>query len=164
MWLPSERRFAAGLDPRGAVNRHSAVDASLWPVLAFRDEGRFAPAMETVLSRHGLPSGAPAGPDGVDFDDDRDGIWLEGTAQAALLLRRGGRDDVARRFLRTVSRERRPDGWVWASSVPRLTTGFHNGDIPFFYFRRGHLAANAWGAMAALDASPFDGPKGHDRR
>ncbi|MFT8243149.1 hypothetical protein [Roseomonas sp. BN140053] len=158
LWLPAEGRFAAGLDPAGAVNGDSAVDANLWPLL-FWPGPDLAPALDWVLARHGLPAGAPAAElDGVDFNDDRDGIWLEGTAQAALALRRAGRGALADRFLATLGRERRRDGWIWASSIPWLSTGFFNGDVPFRYPRRGHLAANAWAALAVLDVSPFDPP------
>ena len=158
LWRPAEGHFAAGLTPQGEVNEDSAVDANLWPLLAFR-EPRFAPALDWVLARHGLPGGAPAQElEGLDFNTDRDGIWLEGTAQAALLLRRQGDAALAERFLRTVLRERDAAGWVRAATVPWLTTGFYNGDIPFLYPRRGHLAANGWAVLAALDVSPFDAP------
>ena len=65
---------------------------------------------------------------------------------------------LAERFLHTVLRERDGSGWVRAASIPWLTTGFYNGDIPFLYPRRGHLAANGWAVLAALDVSPFDAP------
>jgi hypothetical protein len=160
MWLPSERRFAMGLTPDGRMNPGSALDANLWPALAWPGQG-FGPALEWVLARHGLPSGAPPEEmEGLDFNDDRDGIWLEGTAQAALLLRRLGRPAPEARFAATIARHRRPDGWIAASSIPWLTTGLGTGLRPgvadFLYPARGHLAANAWAALAALDASPFD--------
>jgi hypothetical protein len=159
MWLPSERRFATGLLPDGGVNGTSALDANLWPPLAWPGQG-LEPALDWVLSRHGLPAGAPVAElDGLDFNDDRDGIWLEGTAQATLLLRRLGRDALAARFATTLDRHRRRDGWISAASIPWLTTGLGTGLNPgqadFRYPTRGHLAANAWTALAALDASPF---------
>ncbi len=160
MWLPAEGRFAAGLRPDGAVDGTSALDANLWPLLGLRDPAHGA-ALDWVLRRHGLPAGAPeAELDGLDFNDDRDGIWTEGSAQAALLLRRAGRAALAGRFIATVLRLRTRDGWVLAADVPWLTTGLSNGDVPFRYPQRGHLGATAWGAMAALDAGPFDAPGG----
>ncbi|WP_073139469.1 hypothetical protein [Muricoccus roseus] len=159
MWQPAEGRFAMGLTPEGAVNRGSALDANLWPALAWPDRG-LERALDWVLARHGLPSGAPPEEiEGLDFDDDRDGVWLEGTAQAALLLRRLGREAQALRFAATIARHRRPDGWIAAASVPWLTTGLGTGLQPgaadFLYPARGHLAANAWAVLAARDASPF---------
>ncbi|MCR0984364.1 hypothetical protein [Roseomonas populi] len=158
-WLPAQERFAMGLTPDGSVNGGSALDANLWPVLAWPDAG-FAAALDWVLARHGLPAGAPpAEMEGLDFNDDRDGIWMEGTAQAVLLLRRMGREEHAARFAATLTRHRREDGWIAAASVPWLTTGLGTGLRPgvadFLYPARGHLAANAWAALAAMDASPF---------
>ena len=160
MWLAPEGRFAMGLTPDGAVNGGSALDANLWPALAWPGGGYWR-ALDWVLTRHGLPAGAPSEEmDGLDFNDDRDGIWLEGTAQAALLLRRQGRDALAARFAATIARHRRPDGWIAAASIPWLTTGLGTGLRPgmadFLYPARGHLAANAWAALAALNASPFE--------
>jgi len=167
MWMPPERRFAMGLTPEGAVNPGSALDANLWPALAWPGQG-FEGALDWVLARHGLPAGAPAAElDGLDFNDDRDGIWLEGTAQAALLLRRLGRGALAARLAATMARHRRPDGWIAAASIPWLTTGLGTGLRPgaadFLYPARGHLAANAWAALTALDASPFDQAKASSR-
>jgi len=159
MWLPAERRFAMGLTPEGAVNGGSALDANAWPALAWPGQG-LDPAIDWLLARHGIPRGAPAAElDGLDFDSDGDGIWLEGTAQAALLLRRLGRAPLAARFAATIARHRRSDGWIAAASVPWLTTGLGTGLRPgaadFLYPARGHLAANAWAALAGLDVSPF---------
>ena len=156
MWDPGETRSLSGLTPDGQRNRHSAVDANLWPMLA----GFGHPAaLDWVLSRHGLPEGAPADRvDGVDFDTDRDGIWMEGTAIAALACRQAGRD--AGRLGATLAANTGPDGMVQAANVERLTTGLSTGlddtAPPFFYFRRPHVAATAWAALAALGRSPFE--------
>jgi hypothetical protein len=160
MWSPAEGRFLSGLTPEGAPNHHSALDANLWPLLAWPGEARFRPALDWVLARHALPAGAPrAEIAGLDFDADRDGIWLEGTAQAVLLLRRLGEDALAARLAATITRHRGRDGWILAASVEALTTGLATGLTPgvadFRYPRRGHLAANAWAALAGLGANPF---------
>lgn len=126
-WIAAEGRFAMGFLPDGGPNGASGLDATLWPALVFPDVPRDR-ALAWALSRHGLPAGAPPGEvDGVDFDADRDGIWLEGTAQALLLARRAGQEGVAARFARTLERHRRPDGWIAATSVPWLTTGLETG-------------------------------------
>ncbi|WP_376092994.1 hypothetical protein ACE7GA_24715 [Roseomonas sp. CCTCC AB2023176] len=161
LWLPAEGRFAVGLRPDGSINGDSGLDANLWPLLTWPGETAFAPALDWALSRHGLPAGAAATElDGVDFDLDRDGIWMEGTAQAVLLLRRRGREANAARFASTLARHTRTDGWITAASVPWLTTGLETGVTPgvadFRYPARGHLAANAWAALAGFGVSPFD--------
>ncbi|MDB5381122.1 MAG: hypothetical protein JWO26_754 [Rhodospirillales bacterium] len=153
MWQPGEARFIAGLTPEGARNDHSALDANLFPLLAWPREARFTPAFDWVLARHGVAGG-------LDFDQDRDGAWLEGTAQAALFLRRVGRETEARGFAATIARHMTSEGWVRAATVPALTTGLETGITPgvadFTYPDRAHLGATAWAALAALGASPFD--------
>ncbi|MES2713622.1 MAG: hypothetical protein V4653_18735 [Pseudomonadota bacterium] len=152
MWEPREGRFIAGLTPDGARNGHSALDANIFPLLAWPREARFAPALEWVLARHSAAGG-------LDFDIDRDGAWLEGTAQAALLLRRLGREAEAQGFASTIARHMTSAGWVRAASVPALTTGLETGITPgvadFTYPDRAHLGATAWTALAALGVNPF---------
>ena len=159
MWDPAEARYLSGLRPDGSPNTHSAVDANVWPLLA---GGKHRGGLDWVLSRHALPEGAPrAEVDGVDFDTDRDGIWLEGTAIAALALRRGDESDqaLARRLAATLAANTAPSGLVFAATTPTLTTGLSTGLDPsapdFLYFRRPHVAATAWAALAALGVDPL---------
>ncbi len=155
MWNTAERRFFAGLTQAGAPNPHAAVDANLWPLLAPGARLAWAPALAWVLAHQGVPAAAP---EGVDFDSDRDGIWLEGTAYLALAARRAGMGPTAARMMATLQAQTAPSGLIWACSVPRLTTGFSTGlteKADFFYYRRPHVAATGWAVLAKLDASPF---------
>ncbi len=158
MWQPDEGRFATGLKPDGTLNLHSAVDANLWPLLAANPNPKWTHALDWVLARHGLPAGAPlAEIDGVDFNTDRDGIWLEGTAITALTMRRAGRDPS--RLMATLRANTAPGGLIYASTTPSLTTGLSTGldtSAPdFLYYRRPHLAPTAWAALAQLGANPY---------
>jgi hypothetical protein len=155
MWNPHEGRFNAGVTPAGSVNAHAAADANLWPLLAQGARPDWARALPWVLLHQGVPV---ARPDGIDFNDDRDGIWLEGTAYAALAARRAGLPAVAARMMDTLRAQTAPSGLVWACSVKRLTTGFSTGltdDADFFYFRYPHVGATAWAALAQAEATPF---------
>ena len=160
MWQAGEGRFATGLKPDGSLNLHSAVDANLWPLLAPGAQPQWARALDWVLTRHGLPQGAPAAEvQGVDFNTDRDGIWLEGTAITALTLRHAGRPNT--RLMATLRANTAPSGLVYASTTASLTTGLSTGldtNAPdFLYYRRPHLAPTAWAALAQLGANPFPG-------
>jgi hypothetical protein len=155
LWDPRERRFLAGLTPTGAPNRAAAADANLWPLLAPGASPEWAPALDWVLAHQGVPASDPAG---IDFNDDRDGIWLEGTAYVALLARLSGRPQLAARMMATLTQQTTPDGLVWATTVPRMTTGFSTGLMlqpDFVYYRRPHLGATAWATLAALAKNPF---------
>lgn len=156
MWLPSEARFLCGLKPDGAPNPTRALDADLWPLLAPAPDAAWAPALAAALRRHGVVDGALHG---LDFNDDRDGVWLEGTAYGALAAKRRGMVAEAAAFMATLEAQTAPSGLIYAASVPRLTTGLSTGLMEvadFFYYRRPALAPTAWAALAASGTSPFD--------
>ena len=98
---------------------------------------------------------------GFDFDNDRDGVWVEGTAQAALLYSVRGDRQRATSLLDGLRRELAPSGWLYATRGESLTTGLKIGPqsttADFVYFRRPHLGATAWAALAALGWNPFLG-------
>jgi len=156
MWNPAEARFFTGLRPDGGINDHSAVDANLWPLLAAGAKPAWRGALTWVLTRHGLPAGDIQG---VDFNTDRDGIWLEGTAITALTCRRLGQEAPATRLLATLASQTAPSGLIYACTTPTLTTGLSTGldsHAPdFLYFRRPHVAPTAWAVLAQRAANPF---------
>jgi hypothetical protein len=107
-----------------------------------------------------MPPNAPAGAiDGVDFNTDRDGIWLEGTAYAALVCRRQGKPELAAKLMATLRGNTSPGGLIYATTTQSLTTGLATGlDLTkpdFLYYRRPHIGATAWAILAAQGATPF---------
>ena len=123
----------------------SALDVQLWSQLVAQAEPRWKRALAYAERVHGVDCG-------FDFDADRDGIWLEGTAQAALAYRVRGERAAAERHLACVAREFSPGGYVYATREPRITTGLAIGA---YYFRLPHLGATAWAALAALGRNPY---------
>jgi len=158
MWRADQQRFNMGLRPDGSVNDGSALDANLWPLLA---TGTLAwvPVIDWVLARHGLPVGPPSLVDGVDFNTDRDGLWLEGTAITALACKRYGRPSS--RLMATLRANTAAGGLIYATSSPTLTTGLSTGVNPdkpdFLYYRRPHIAPTSWAVFAASGTTPFPG-------
>ena len=82
-------------------------------------------------------------------------------AALALTYRSVGDESEADPLLETLAGQRAPSGWLYASREARLTTGLRIGpastEDDFFYFRRPHLGATAWAALAALRHNPFTG-------
>jgi hypothetical protein len=156
MWSPDQQRFFTGLRPDGSINDHSAVDANLWPLLATGTQAQWRPALDWVLSRHGVPASHPQG---VDFNTDRDGIWLEGTAITALTCGLLGEPDTAATMMATLAAQTAPSGLIYACTTPTLTTGLSTGLDPsapdFLYFRRPHIAPTAWAILASRSNNPF---------
>lgn len=137
-----------------AETKHLALDTQLWPHLL----ADAAPAWSVSLGcveQHFAVAG------GYDFDNDRDGLWIEGTAQAALTFRATGQKARAEALLDGLRLHRAADGWLTATPAPRLTTGLTIGPdsqtADFFYFNRPHLGATAWTTLAALGWNPFTG-------
>lgn len=146
-WDEREGRFAIGTGVDGVQpNRQtSALDVQLWSQLVPRAEPGWKRALAYAERAHGVDCG-------FDFDADRDGIWLEGTAQAALAYRVRGDRAAAERRLACVANEFSPGGYVQATREPRITTGLAAGA---YYFRLPHLGATGWAALAALGRNPY---------
>ncbi|WP_448205983.1 hypothetical protein [Azospirillum sp. sgz302134] len=156
MWTAGESHFPTGTAPDGVtVNRAtSGLDAQLWPLLLPGAPEGWRAALDYAERAHGVDGG-------FDFNDDRDGMWVEGTAQAALAYRAVGRPADADRLLAEVAKEVSPGGYIWATRPERITTGLALGPDSktddFYYYRRPHLGATAWAALAAVGWNPFTG-------
>ncbi len=158
MWAAGDGHFPTGTTPDGVtVNRAtSGLDAQLWPLLLAGAAEDWRTALAYAEKAHGVDGG-------FDFNDDRDGMWVEGTAQAALTYRAVGRGEDADRLLAEVGREISPGGYVWATRPDSITTGLAIGPDSttddFRYYRRPHLGATAWAALAAVGWNPFTGER-----
>jgi hypothetical protein len=154
-WDRASGHFFVGTLPDGITpNRQtSGLDAQLWPNLLRSASRDWRRSLRYVEREHGVTGG-------FDFNADRDGLWLEGTAQAALVYRKVGRPRDAEQMLATVAAQFSQSGYVYATREPRITTGLAIGSdsasADFYYYRRPHLAATAWAALAALDRNPFE--------
>jgi hypothetical protein len=155
-WDPATEHFWVGTTPDGMTpNRlNSGLDAQLWPLLLADAPETWRASLRYVEAHHARSGG-------FDFNDDRDGIWWEGTAQAALTYRAVGREEEADRLLSALADQFSPSGFIWASSELRLTTGFALSPASqiddFYYYRLPHLAPTAWAALAATGWNPFTG-------
>ena len=160
MWDKSEGRFFIGTMPESAKPNlaDSGLDALLWPLIAVPSlTGRSKDVIAWTEANHGVPGG-------FDFNDDRDGVWLEGTAQAAQIYRLLGHKAKAAPLFRTINEQIAPNKLVYATVKDQLTTGLSvgPGSAPgdFKYYRLPHVGATAWAVLAALDWNPFVGRSG----
>jgi hypothetical protein len=149
--------FRMGTNPDGRMRGLDAValDTQLWPLLGVIDPpAAWRRALACAQDRLGVPGG-------FDFNDDRDGLWVEGTAQAALTYAVAGEPRRASTLLAAATAERAPSGWLYATREPEVTTGLQIGptstEADFLYYRRPHLGATAWAALAAQGWNPFTG-------
>lgn len=144
--------FKAGLTPEGQPNTMLAADAGIWPYLAGLGSEKSASRAIAKL-RHG---------EGIGFSSASQGIWLEGTAFAALALHRM-QSPLAPSFMDTIAANVSPQGYVYATVTPVLSTGLKVGpslqkNVPeqaFNYYRRPALSTTSWAGMAALNINPL---------
>lgn len=158
MWDSRESRFHIGSVENGNAPNLAAsgLDAELWPLIAVPS---FADKRNAVLDwterNHGVDGG-------FDFNNDRDGIWLEGTAQAALVYQINNQPDKASVLLDTISANVSKDQLVYATVNEELTTGLQVGPSSspgdFKYYRLPHIGATGWAILAALKLNPFVAP------
>ena len=151
--------FLLGTKPDGSLADPSmlALDVQLWPWMAIPD----APAQ--WRSALNFAATHLAVKDGFDFNGDRDGLWVEGTAQASLAYRIAGDPRRSAQLLTTLEADRTPSGFLNATRGARVSTGLSIDptatEADFFYFRRPHLGATAWATLAATTWNPFTGRK-----
>ena len=154
LWDSASGHFWVGTAPDGVTpNRgNTGLDAQLWPLLLTDAPETWRVSLRYVEQHHAVAAG-------VDFNDDRDGVWWEGTAQAALAYRATGQEQAADRLLAALAGQFAPSGFVWATSETRLTTGLalspDSTKDDFYYYRLPHLAPTAWAALAATGWNPF---------
>ena len=153
--------FLLGTKPDGSLADPSmlALDVQLWPWMAIPDA---PPAWRAALN---FAAAHLAVKDGFDFNGDRDGLWVEGTAQASLAYRIAGDPHRSAQLLATLEADRTPSGFLNATRGARVSTGLSINPTPtateadFFYFRRPHLGATAWATLTATAWNPFTGRK-----
>src|SRR3979490_1577011 len=129
--------FLLGTKPDGDLADPSmlALDVQLWPWMAIPD----APAQ--WRSALNFAATHLAVKDGFDFNGDRDGMWVEGTAQASLAYLIAGDPLRSTQLLTTLENDRAPSGLLNATRDARVSTGLSIDPTPaataadFFYFR-----------------------------
>jgi hypothetical protein len=157
-WDDKSGHFLIGTLPDGRTPNRvtSALDVQWWSQLLPDAPNDWRRAMRYAERVHAVGAG-------FDFNDDRDGEWLEGTAQAALAYRVADEKDAARRALAEVATQFSDGGYVFATRETRITTGLAIGpastSADAYYYRRPHLGATAWAALAALERNPLRAPR-----
>ena len=143
-WDGTSGHFWMGTTADGAtpLRSPSALDVQLWAQLLPGAPKAWRRALAWVEHANAVAGG-------FDFTDVRDGLWTEGTAQAALVYRWLGHRTEADRLLASVARQASPGGFLYATPDARITATYSH------YYHQPHLAATAWAVLAALDRNPY---------
>jgi hypothetical protein len=156
MWDNTQHRFLVGtLDDGKTLSRDkSGLDAQLWPLLAFNPHpAEWNQVWTWIDSQH--RSG-----DGYGYRRNPDGVWTEGSAQAATTLQASGKQ-VPDALWQLLAAQNSGNGMLYATPQARISTDFAIGPTStysdFFYYHLPHLGATAWAALAAKGWNPFIG-------
>jgi hypothetical protein len=156
MWDNSIGCYRAGtIDPstRNEEAGKLPVDVQSWSVLAVPSVPSLHPGVLSCVETHHVTT--DQGWTGVDFNDDKDGVWFEGSAQLAVayeqVVQRASAQTLRLMLAQAQTTPPFGDGFgIVAASRQGLTTGFD-----FSYFRRRHIGATAWNVFAQLAFNPF---------
>jgi hypothetical protein len=152
MWDDRDGKFWTGTKLDGVtVNQETIpLDVQAWAPLALNEEGK--PYWRALnYAQKQLRVG-----EGFDFNQDRDRIWYEGTAQMAVAYHYTGQLEQSQALLSTLLAAQDSSGGIPAVNRDGLTTGFTlpTGE-PWFYFNRLHVGATAWMVLAEKGVNPF---------
>jgi hypothetical protein len=143
-WDVGSGHFWTGTGSDGVTPRRSpsALDVQLWAQLLPDAPKAWQRALTWAERRHAVEGG-------FSFTDARDGMWTEGTAQAALVYRRRGNLAEADRLLASIARQAAPSGFLYATPATRVAALYSH------YHHRPCLAATAWAVIAATGRNPY---------
>ena len=138
--------FYTGTTPDGVTINKDVLplDTNTWAILAMPDFADTDKVMRFVEDNMRVG-------EGYDFNDDKDGVWFEGTAQAAVVYKLTGENEKYNEILSFMHRNAAADGSITAADRNNVTTGFD-----WEYGKRIHLGATAWLAFAELGRNPFE--------
>ncbi|HEY4972439.1 MAG TPA: hypothetical protein VII41_02460, partial [Steroidobacteraceae bacterium] len=155
MWRPACSCFAVGTGEDGeSLNPLLALDAQVWPLMALPGmRKRHAAVLQSIDKALRFESG-------YTYSQGGGGLWIEGTAQVAVLLQLMGHEAQARALRGALDTQRTSNGGYYASGTATTSTGFMlatDPAVPRVYFHLEHLGAASWAALADRGYNPFTG-------
>ncbi|HEX8147939.1 MAG TPA: DUF4214 domain-containing protein [Pyrinomonadaceae bacterium] len=162
MWESQSGCYRAGtINPEtlNTVPDQLPLDVQPWALLATQDALALHPQLLRCAEQNHM--NGSDGFTGFDFNNDRDGVWFEGTVQMAVAYAFTGQLTRAEGLRAELRRAQQTppfgDGFgVAAASHDGLTTGFRlEEDVPFLYHRRPHVGATSWNVFAQLALNPY---------
>lgn len=154
MWDAERGCYLTGtVDPEQRNPSPVPLDTQSWAVLALPDALQLHPQLLACVEQfhrtthHGFT--------GYDFNDDRDGVWFEGTGQMAVAYARAQNADRVGELRQELQRAQQTapfgeEGGIAAACHDGVSTGFS-----FQLYRRLHLGAAAWNVFAQLGFNPY---------
>lgn len=158
MWNDSLGCFWTGTEVNGKTpSAHTfPLDVNTWALLAFGNHGKYARSIEWI-ENNCLVRGCSTGCDiaGFDYNNDGDGVWLEGTAQMCLAYEVVGRHERAKAYLHELAKAQKKcvhgnELGLVAACHDSVSTGFG-----WEYHSRLHVGTTAWYIFALKHHNPY---------
>lgn len=152
MWDDGRGCFLTGTgDPhtRNTTPGQLPLDVQAWSIIALPGV-LTSPHNQMIRCAETYQFNTHDGLTGFDFNEDKDGVWLEGTGQMAVAYAFAGFPNAAAAMRATLRAAEQNGQGIPAASHDGLTTGFG-----FNYYRRLHVGATAWNVFAQLAFNPY---------
>lgn len=130
------------------------LDTQSWNVLARPESLTLHP--DLLAGAEQYHRNAADGFSGFDFNEDKDGVWMEGTAQMAVAYAAANQSAVAEELLGTLKAAQQipPPFGDGLGTVAASHDGVSSG-FGFKLFRRPHVGATSWSVFAHLNFNPY---------
>jgi hypothetical protein len=92
---------------------------------------------------------------GFDFNEDRDGVWFEGTGQMAVAYAFAGFTNAAESTRSMLRSAQQIPGFGDGEGMPAASHDGVSTGFGFNYYRRLHIGATAWNVFAQLGFNPY---------
>jgi hypothetical protein len=160
MWNESSGHFWTGtLDDGRTINEEVIpLDAQCWGLMALNEVSMYGAGItwaEMNCKVDPCPQGC--GFRGFDFNDDKDGVWFEGTAHMCIAYQIKNEIDKSDEFMAEIRRAQisannNNGRGIVAACHDGVTTGFD-----WIYNNRLHVGATSWYIFAEMEYNPYWG-------
>jgi len=159
--------FATGTTDDGVTPNcaFAPEDVNTWALMALGEVQRYGAGIDWVQNNSTVSEPCFEGrtATGIDFNDDRDGIWWEGTAHMVIAQQIKGDDHAADALLTTLRQAQRlAPNTNGKGLVAACHDGVTTGIAGFALLNRLHVGATAWYAIAEQWYNPFWGTRTDD--
>ena len=161
-----------GIDGKTINKDNLPLDTNTWAILALFGDSDVSHLfdVEKILGfiRNSFKSESGGG---YSFSSLKNGAWMEGTAQYAVVLNLLGKTEEYTQLMSWLNSKANADGSINASDIDNHYTGFdiliasddHDAvdglkSVPWVYNNRGALGATCWLAFAQLQMNPYATP------
>jgi hypothetical protein len=160
MWDENEEHFWTGTKVDGiAINKDTIpADTNTWGLMAMDETDKYEVGIKWVENNCYVETD---GFKGFDFNNDKDGIWFEGTAHMVIAYQILGDETKANLYLdelrKTQKEASNTNGkGILAASHDGVSTGFEvSNGFDWRYYARLHVGATAWFIFGEDGYNPY---------